>query len=61
MALIKQILKKIEESQVVNEPYEHLIIDDLLPDDFYQQLARDLELEDFDKNYRRGERVCRSR
>jgi len=55
MALIKQILKKIEESQVVNEPYEHLIIDDLLPDDFYQQLARDLELEDFDKNYRRGD------
>ena len=43
MAAIAQILKKIENSQVVKEPFEHIIIDNLLPAPFYDELSQELD------------------
>ena len=45
--MLKDILEKIQNTQVQTEPYEHLIVDDFLPSDFYQRLASDLEAEHF--------------
>tara|TARA_B100000575_G_scaffold184579_1_gene148444 strand:- start:1031 stop:1843 length:813 start_codon:yes stop_codon:yes gene_type:complete len=43
MVAIEQILKKIENSQVVKEPFEHIIIDNLLPAPFYNKLSQELD------------------
>jgi len=52
--MLKDILKNIENADTQSEPYEHLIVDNLLPSDFYQRLAFDLEAERFEE-YIRGE------
>ena len=48
------ILKKIEDAEIQTDPFDHLVIDNLLPDDFYKGLAKELEAEDFPSNYTRG-------
>ena len=45
--MLKDILEKIQNTQIQTEPYEHLIVDNFLPSDFYQRLASDLEAERF--------------
>ncbi len=53
--IMQQIVKKIEECQVVNEPFDHLVIDNLLSDDLYENLSRDFSNEDFSGKYTRGD------
>ena len=43
MNIMEQILKKIEKTQVIKEPFDHIIIDDLLPSDFYDNLSCELD------------------
>ena len=42
MSMIEQILKNIQNSQVIEEPFEHLIVDNLLSDSFYSELSQEL-------------------
>lgn len=51
---IKELFDKIQNSEVHTEPFDHLAVDNLLPDDFYKGLAKELEAEDFPSNYARG-------
>ena len=45
--MLEDILEKIQNTQIQTEPYEHLIVDNFLPSDFYQRLSSDLEAEHF--------------
>ena len=40
MDIIKSIIDRIQNAEVQDEPFNHLVIDDLLPADFYTSLAR---------------------
>lgn len=51
---IKDIFDKIQNTEIQTEPFDHLVIDNLLPDYFYKRLAKELEVEDFRSNYTRG-------
>ena len=51
---IKDIFDKIQNTEIQTEPFDHLVIDNLLPDDFYNRIAKELEAEDFPRNYTRG-------
>ena len=51
---IKDLFAKIKNAEVQTEPFDHLIVDNLLPDDFFKELAKELESEDFPSNYERG-------
>ncbi len=51
---IEDIFDKIRNTEVRTEPFDHLIVDDLLPDDFYKELSREFESERFYGNYERG-------
>jgi len=44
---IKDIFNKIQDAEVQTEPFNHLVVDNLLPDDFYKELAKGIETEDF--------------
>ena len=58
----EDILEKIQNAQIQTEPYEHLIVDNFLPSDFYQKLASDLEAEHFTNfKYVKGEYGPRER
>jgi len=49
-------LDKIKNATIHNEPFDHLIIDNLLPDDFYKNLAKELDDEDFiNSGYEKGD------
>ena len=47
-------LEKIKNANIENDPFDHLVIDNLLPDDFYKKLSQDFSDEDFHGNYTRG-------
>jgi len=47
-------LEKIKNSTIHKEPFDHLVIDNLLPDDFYKMMSQDFSNEDFHSNYTRG-------
>ena len=51
---IKDIFDKIQSATVQTEPFDHLVVDNLLPDVFFKELAKELEAEDFPGNYTRG-------
>jgi len=51
---IKDLFDKIQNAEVQTEPFDHLVVDNLLPDDFFKELAKELEAEDFPSNYVRG-------
>ena len=51
---IKNIFSKIEKSTIQTDPFEHLVIDNLLPDDFYKDLAKEFNAEDFHRHYESG-------
>ena len=51
---IKDIFEKIQNAEVQTEPFDHLVVDNLLPDDFFKELAKELEAEDFPSNYQKG-------
>jgi len=50
---IKNIFNKIKETEILTEPFDHLVIDNLLPDYFYKKLAKEIEDESF-SNYPRA-------
>ena len=52
--IIQQIVNRIQEASVISEPFDHLIIDNLLPDNFYKELSQDFSNEQFDGRYSRG-------
>lgn len=52
--VIEDIFKKIQNAEVQTEPFDHLVVDNLLPSDFYKELAKDLDAEDFPSNYEKG-------
>ena len=47
-------LDKIKKATIHNEPFEHLVVDNLLPGDFYNKLSEDFSNEDFHSRYTRG-------
>lgn len=47
-------LDKIKNASIHNEPFDHLVIDNLLPDDFYKELSKDFSNEDFHAKYKMG-------
>ena len=47
-------LENIKNANIYNEPFDHLVIDNLLPDDFYKKLSQDFSNEDFHGKYTRG-------
>jgi hypothetical protein len=51
----KEVFSKIMNSTIIKNPFKHIVIDQLLPDDFYNQLARELDEENFHDNYRKGD------
>ena len=51
---IKDLFDKIKNTEVQTEPFDHLVVDNLLPDDFFKEVAKELEAEDFPSNYARG-------
>jgi len=51
---IQELFDRIKNSNVQKEPFEHLIVDNFLPDEFYKELAKELESDDFANNYERG-------
>jgi len=51
---IKDLFDKIQNVEVQTEPFDHLVVDNLLPDDFFKELSKELEDEDFPSNYQRG-------
>ena len=51
---INNILQNIQNTEVKNKPFNHLIIDNLLPDVFYKKLARELQDEKFVNKYDRA-------
>ena len=51
---IEDIFDKIRNTEVQTEPFDHLVIDNLLPDDFYKDVAKELSAEDFPGRYTRG-------
>lgn len=50
---VEKIFSKIREAEIVNDPFDHLIIEDLLPDSFFKLLSKQLNEENF-LNYSRG-------
>ena len=50
----KDFLNKIKDAKINTEPFDHLIIDNLLPDNFYEKLSQDFSNEQFDGRYSRG-------
>ena len=52
---IQNILDKIENTALQSEPFGHLVVDNLLPDDLYKSLSKELADEDFNSKYPRGE------
>ena len=53
--MINNIIHKIKNSQVHSEPFEHLIIDNFLPNDLYKKIATELQEQDFYVNYKKGD------
>ena len=52
---IKNFFDKIQKAEVQPEPFDHLIVDDLLPDDFYKAMAKELEdMSLWEDDYTRG-------
>ena len=54
MDIIKSIIDRIQNAEVQVEPFNHLVIDDLLPAEFYTSLAREVkevELTGFDLSH----------
>jgi hypothetical protein len=52
--IFKEFFNKIEKTEVQSEPFKHLIVDNILPNDFYKDLAKELSDEDFYNNYQKG-------
>ena len=52
--VIEDVFKKIQSAEVNTEPFDHLVVDSLLPDDFYKKLSQDFSNEDFRGKYARG-------
>ena len=50
----EKIFDKIKQSSVLSEPFDHLIVDNLLPDEFYKNLTTELDREKFASNYIKG-------
>ena len=51
---IQELFDRIKNSDVQKKPFEHLIVDNFLPDEFYKELAKELESDNFASNYERG-------
>ena len=58
---MRDFLDKIQNAEVQTAPFDHLLIDNLLPDDFYKELARELETEDFPSHYESAGYGCKER
>ena len=52
--MIKKFLTKIKDAKIHTKPYEHIIVDNVLPSRFYKKLASDLEADNFNQRYTRG-------
>lgn len=50
----KDFLNKIKDAKINTEPFDHLVIENLLPDDFYKKLSQDFSNEQFNGRYSRG-------
>ena len=50
----EEIFAKIQNADIQTEPFEHIIIDNLLPGDFYKELSKELDAEDFYRDYDSG-------
>ena len=56
MKIIKEdSFDKIKNAEVQTEPFDHIIIDNLLPKDLYKEVSKELEVQDFPRNYKRGD------
>ena len=51
---IEYLFDKIEKAEVQSHPFNHMVIDNFLPNDFYVQLSQELESQNFSQNYIRG-------
>jgi len=52
--VVDDLFERIRCSSVRKEPFPHLVVDDFLPQDFYKQLARQLNYDDFPSRYEKG-------
>ncbi len=52
--IAKHFFDRVRDAKVQDYPFEHLVIDNLLPDSFYKNLAAQIASEDFHNNYQRG-------
>lgn len=50
----RDIFDKIKQTPVTSEPFDHLVVDNLLPDEFYKNLTIQLDREAFSTNYIKG-------
>ena len=44
---IEYLFDKIEKAEVQSHPFNHMVIDNFLPNDFYVQLSQELESQNF--------------
>jgi len=51
---IQDLFTKIQNADIHTEPFDHLIVDNLLPEDLYKEVSKELEAEDFSHNYEKG-------
>jgi len=54
MLNVKDVFDKIRQKPVTPDPFVHLVVDNLLPDEFYKKLSVELDKEDFPNNYIKG-------
>ena len=52
--VVDDLFERIKCSSVRKEPFPHLVVDDFLPQNFYKQLARQLDSDDFSSRYQKG-------
>ena len=51
----KDFLNKIKDTKINTEPFDYLVVENLLPDDFYKKLSQDFSNEQFNGRYSRGD------
>jgi len=60
--IIKHIINRVNESDVLREPYKHMIIENFLPDNFYKLLSDNYPSDiRFYKNVKRKEQIVNNR
>ena len=51
---IEDVFNKIQNTKVSNSPFQHLVVDNLLPDHFFKKLSTELEENNFSSNFIRA-------